>query len=226
MSTLAHVLEAAGLSTVVLASMRDVVERMHPPRALYCEFPLGRPLGKPGDPDFQRDVLMRALALLEAEAPVVADYPEVIVAEEVPMACPVPALLNGDLPPCVDEAQGLRAAYDRALARRGVTSVGRVIDADGVPAALEVLHRWARGSAWTEDPLPGKNTIAVCHDIRTYYEEAALELVDGPPPGGRQVETWFYEETEGGRTLMAARGALRDQEAPFPFWFYMAPGHR
>ena len=145
MSTLAHVLEAAGLSTVVLASMRDVVERMHPPRALYCEFPLGRPLGKPADPDFQRDVLMHALALLEAEAPVIADYPEVIVAEEVPMACPVPALLDGDLPPCVEEAQGLRAAYDRALARRGVTSVGRVIDADGVPAALEVLHRLGQG---------------------------------------------------------------------------------
>ena len=169
---------------------------------------------------------MRALALLEAEAPVIADYPEVIVADEVPMACPVPALLDGTLAPCVDEAQGLRAAYDRALARRGVTSVGRAVNADGVPAALEVLHRWAGGSAWAEDPLPGKNTIAVCHDIRTYYEEAALELVDGPPPGGRQVEAWFYEETEAGRTLMAARGALRDQEAPFPFWFYMAPGHR
>ena len=55
---------------------------------------------------------------------------------------------------------------------------------------------------------------------------AALELVDGPAPGGGQVEAWFYEETEAGRTLMAARGALRDQEAPFPFWFYMAPAHR
>jgi len=225
-STLAHVFEAAGLSTVVLASMRDVVERMHPPRALYCEFPLGRPLGEPADPDFQRDVLMRALALLDAEAPILADHPEVIVADEVPISCPLPARLDDTLAPSVDEARGLRAAYDRSVASRGRTSVGRVLDADGVVDALEVLDRWAGGEAWTEVPLPGKNTIAVAHDIRSYYEEAALELVDGPPPGGRQVEAWFYEETEAGRTLMAARKALREQEAPFPFWFYMAPGHR
>jgi hypothetical protein len=225
-STLAHVFEAAGLSTVVLASMRDVVERMHPPRALYCEFPLGRPLGEPADPDFQRDVLVQALALLDAEAPILADHPEVIVADEVPISCPLPARLDDTLAPSVDEARGLRAAYDRSVASRGSTSVGRVLDADGVVDALEVLDRWAGGEAWTEVPLPGKNTIAVAHDIRSYYEEAALELVDGPPPGGRQVEAWFYEETEAGRTLMAARKALREQEAPFPFWFYMAPGHR
>tara|TARA_Y100000588_G_scaffold299944_1_gene321347 strand:+ start:668 stop:1348 length:681 start_codon:yes stop_codon:yes gene_type:complete len=225
-STLAHVFEAAGLSTVVLASMRDVVERMHPPRALHCEFPLGRPLGKPADPDFQRDVLMQALALLDVEAPILADHPEVIVADEVPISCPLPARLDDTLAPSVDEARGLRAAYDRSVASRGRTSVGRVLDADGVVDALEVLDHWAGGEAWTEVPLPGKNTIAVAHDIRSYYEEAALELVDGPPPGGRQVEAWFYEETEAGRTLMAARKALREQEAPFPFWFYMAPGHR
>jgi hypothetical protein len=66
----------------------------------------------------------------------------------------------------------------------------------------------------------------VCHDIRAYYTEAALELATGPAPGGRAVEGWFYEETEAGRTMMAARAALKEQEAPFPFWFYMAPGHR
>ncbi len=126
----------------------------------------------------------------------------------------------------MDEAQALRAAYDRARARRGVSSVGRAIGADAVPDVLAVLHRWAQGERWDETPLPGKNTVAVCHDIRSYYEEAALELVTGPPPGGRATEAWFFEETEAGRTVLAARQALKDQEAPFPFWFYMAPGHR
>jgi len=41
------------------------VERSHPPRALHCEFPLGRPLGRPGDAAFQRRVLVAALRLLE-----------------------------------------------------------------------------------------------------------------------------------------------------------------
>ena len=55
---------------------------------------------------------------------------------------------------------------------------------------------------------------------------AALELAGGPPPDGRATEAWFYESTEAGKTLMAARAAIKEQEAPFPLWFYMAPAHR
>ncbi|MDW3215494.1 MAG: hypothetical protein R8G01_15955 [Ilumatobacteraceae bacterium] len=226
MSTLAHVLEAAGLATIVLASMWEVVERMAPPRALYCNFPLGRPLGHPADAEFQHDVLRRAFDLLAADGPVLEAHPVVIEADETPMACTIPPRFDPTLPPAVDEANGLRAAYERARARRGVTSVGRVIDADTVPEALAVLHEWAGGADWNEHPVPGTNTTAVCHDIRTYYEEAALELVTGPPPGGRAAEAWFFETTEAGATVLAARRAIKAQGAPHPVWFYMAPGHR
>jgi hypothetical protein len=149
-----------------------------------------------------------------------------VESDETPLVCSIPPRYDPDVPPSVDEAQSLRAAYDRALAARGTTSVGRAIDADSVPAALEVLHQWATGASWEDVALPGKNTVAVSHDIRTYYEEAAMELVAGSTPGGRAAEAWFFEETEAGRTVMAARTALKDQEAPFPFWFYMAPAHR
>lgn len=206
--------------------MLEVVERMSPPRALYCEFPLGRPLGKPSDAVFQREVIERGLELLQASEPVLATYPEVVESDETPLVCSIPPRYDPDVPPSVDEAQGLRAAYDRALAARGTTSVGRAIGAESVPAALEVLHQWATGASWKDVALPGKNTVAVSHDIRTYYEEAAMELVAGSTPGGRAAEAWFFEETEAGRTVMAARTALKDQEAPFPFWFYMAPAHR
>lgn len=226
MSTLAHVFEAAGLSTVVLASMREVAEKMAPPRSLYCEFPLGRPLGRPGDVDFQRGVLERAFDLLAAPGPVLEAHPEIVESEETPLACSIPPRHDPSLPAAVDEATGLRAAFDRSVAKRGLTAVGRAIDADGVPAALDVLHQWAQGASWHDVPLPGENTIAVCHDIRAYYAEAALELATGPAPGGRAVEAWFHEETEAGRTVMAARAALNEQGAPFPVWFYMAPGHR
>jgi hypothetical protein len=224
---LAHVLEAAGIATVSLVSIRPVAEKVRPPRALYGEFPLGRPLGKPGDPAFQHDVLRRAFALLdEPSGPVLVDHPERIAADEQPLACAMPPRYDPDLPPAVDEAHGLRAAYDRSRKLRGTTSVGRVVDADGVPDAVRVLHDIASGVPWKDAGLPGRNSIATVHDIRTYYEEAALELVDGPPPGGRQAEAWFYERTEAGRTVLAARAAMRSDEAPFPVWFYMAPGHR
>ena len=206
--------------------MIEVVERMSPPRALYCEFPLGRPLGKPSDAVFQREVIERGLELLQASEPVLATYPEVVESDETPLVCSIPPRHDPNISPPVDEAQGLRAAYDRALAARGTTSVGRAIGAESVPAALEVLHQWATGASWEDVALPGKNTVAVSHDIRTYYEEAAMELVAGSTPGGRAAEAWFFEETEAGRTVMAARTALKDQEAPFPFWFYMAPAHR
>lgn len=206
--------------------MFEVAEKMSLPRALYCQFPLGRPLGKPSDAAFQRDVLERGLALLRATEPVLDTYPEVIETEEAPMVCAMPPRFDPDAAPAVDEAQGLRAAYDRALHARGVTGVGRAIDAETIPAALDVLHQWAGGASWKEVPLPGKNTVAVTHDIRAYYEEAATQLVSGPVPGGRAAEAWFFDTTEAGKTLIAARKALQDQEAPFPFWFYMAPAHR
>ena len=227
MSVLAHVFEAAGIATVVLSSVREMAVKVAPPRTLHGEFPLGRPLGRPNDPEFQHDVLRRALALLEAPSgPVLVDHPEVIEADDQPVACALPARFDPTLPPAVDEARGLRKAYDRALARRGVSSVGRVVDADGVPHALAVLHAIANGEDWKAAGIPGGNTIAVCHDIRTYYEEAALELVDGPPPGGRAMEDWFFDRTEAGATVLAARAAIRDAGGKFPIWFYMTPGQR
>ena len=228
MCVLAHVFEAAGIATVVLASNKSVVERMTPPRALFCEFPLGRPLGHPGDAEFQHDVLRRAFALLDADGPIHVDHPEVIEGIEEGMSCQLPPRFDADLPPSVDEAKGIRKAWERALAKRGHTDIGRVVSGpDEIPELLAVLDQIANGAHWKDDvELPGGNTIAITHDIRTYYEEAALELADGPPPAGRAMEAWFHEQTEAGKTVMAARAAAKDQGAPFPVWFYMTPGHR
>ncbi len=227
MSVLAHVFEAAGIATVVLSSVREMAQKVSPPRTLHCEFPLGRPLGIPSDPAFQHDVLARAFALLEAPSgPVFVEHPDVIEADDEPASCSLPPRFDPSLPPAVDEARGLRKAYDRSVARRGVTSVGRVMRPDEVPNAVGALHAIAEGAEWSTAGLPGGNTIAACHDIRTYYEEAALELVEGPVPGGRSLESWFFERTEAGATMLAARAAMRDAGVKFPIWFYMTPGQR
>ena len=225
MCVLAHVFESAGLATVSLISVRPVAVRLPPPRALYGEFPLGRPLGKPGDAAFQHDVLRRAFALLERPAgPVLEDHPDVIESDDTPLSCALPPRHDPSLPAAVDEARALRAAYDRTLAARGVTSVGRVMDADAVPEALAALHRIAEGVDWQEAGLGG-DPVSIAHDIRSYYEEAAIALADGPPAGG-QTEAWFCEQTAAGRTLLAARAAMQRAGAPFPLWFYMARATR
>jgi hypothetical protein len=224
---LAHVFEAAGIATIVLSSIREMTVKVAPPRALHCEFPLGRPLGHPDNPTFQHDVLARAFALLqETSGPVLVDHPVVIETISEQVACTLPPRYDATLPPAVDEARGLRHAYDRSVARRGVTSVGRAVDANGIADAVAVLVAIADGADWTTSGIPGGNTTAMCHDIRTYYEEAALELVDGPPPGPRGLEDWFFEQTHTGRVVLDARRKIRDSGAKTPVWFYMTPASR
>ncbi len=227
MGVLAHVLEAAGIATVVLAAMRSVAERMNLPRSLYCEFPLGRPLGVPGDAEFQQRVLRAAFDLLDAPSgPVLEDFPDVVESDETPLSCTLPPRYDPNLSPSVDEAQGLRAAYDRAVARRSATEVGRSIKADEVPGALAEFERVIAGEHWKDVYGPRLDTLAVSHDIRAYYQEAALELADSPTAGARQAESWFFENTEAGKTLLAARDALKAQDAPGGIIFYMVPAGR
>ena len=227
MCTLAHVFEAAGLSTVVISPMRDLTERMHPPRALYAEFPLGLPLGKPRDTAFQHRVLDAAFGTLEQPAgPVLVDFPETIQSSGgEPLACPLPPRYDPNLNPAIDEAQALRGAYDRALAKNGRTSVGRAITVDEIPAALEKFVQIIGGQAWDQ---VGFNAppMQVVHDIRAYYEELACELVADGPIMAWGAERWFYDKTEAGKVLLTARRALKEAGADRPIWFFMAPGSR
>jgi hypothetical protein len=224
--TLAHVFEAAGLATVALGSQRSQIANTAPPRGLWCDFPLGRPLGRPGDSDFQHRVLSHAFSLLEAPGPVFEEYPEVIHdnGTEV-MACDLPPYDDPDAHPAVNEAIGLRPAYERAVARFGNRAgTGRAIGADGVPDAINALVRVADGTPWKEAGIPGV-PARVAQDIRGYYETAALGLADHVPSAWSGTR-WFFEQTEAGRVLLAARQQMRQAGVKQPVWFYMTPGDR
>jgi len=108
-STLAHVFEAEGIATVALGSIRKQIENSAPPRGLWCDFPLGRPLGKPGNPEFQHRVLQAGFALLNNTEPVLAEFGESIsdCGDEM-LACPLPPRHDPDVHPAIDEARGLR----------------------------------------------------------------------------------------------------------------------
>jgi len=62
-------LERQGISTVVIQLLRQVAERVRPPRALFVPFKHGYPLDTPGDPGRQHAVLEAALRLLEDPSP-------------------------------------------------------------------------------------------------------------------------------------------------------------
>ena len=226
MSTLAHVFEAAGIATVALGSIRKQIESATPPRGLWCDFPLGRPLGKPGDPDFQHRVLAAAFALLDASEPIVTEFDESITDDGTEMlACPLPPRHDPDVHPAIDEARGLRAAYDRGVEMSNARiAAGRVVAADDIPAAIEAFIRIADGTPWKEAGIPGL-PMRVSQDIRGYYETAALAMVDHAPAAWAGAR-WFLDETETGKVMMAARSAMEDQGAPQPMWFYLTPGDR
>lgn len=58
-------LERRGISTVALVLLREVAEKVRPPRALALPFKHGYPLGEPNNPDRQHAVIEAALRMLE-----------------------------------------------------------------------------------------------------------------------------------------------------------------
>ena len=66
MSGLAHYFEAEGFATVLVGFVREHIELIKPPRALWLNFPMGRPMGKPNDPDYQLKVIRAAFGLFDA----------------------------------------------------------------------------------------------------------------------------------------------------------------
>jgi len=70
------VIEKAGIPTVSVTMLREITERVAPPRALFVDFPLGYPLGPPNDAARQMQVIMASLAVLQESVPaaVIRDF--------------------------------------------------------------------------------------------------------------------------------------------------------
>ncbi len=64
-SLVAAELERRGIATVVLQFLREVAEKVRPPRALWVPYPHGYALGAPNNPAVQHEVIEQALRLLE-----------------------------------------------------------------------------------------------------------------------------------------------------------------
>ncbi len=221
MSTLAHVFEAEGLATVTIGLVREQIVSVAPPRGLFCDFPLGRSLGRSGDAAFQHRVLTHAFSLLAADGPVFEEFGESVHDDGTTvLSCTLPPRYDPDVHPAVDEARGLRPAYDRAVAKFGHRiGPSRVIDVDGVPDAIEAFVKVAEGTPYTEAGIPG-TPPRVVQDIRGYYETAALGLSDHAPESWAGVR-WFQNETETGKVVREAQLQMRDNGAEYFDWVFM-----
>lgn len=48
MGLIARAVEAAGISTVSITGLREIAEKVQPPRSVHLKWPFGHPLGEPG----------------------------------------------------------------------------------------------------------------------------------------------------------------------------------
>ena len=174
---------------------------------------MGRPLGVPNDPAFQRRVLLAALNLLEASAgPVLADYaedaPQVAEEETAGFACPVsfakPAIEAGLAGAVQQEVAALAPWYELTKRDRG-RSVATLsgLNAGGAAKFLTDFIADPRTPVYRDGiGLELALRLAV-QDIRAYY----LESVAAQPGARAAIEArnWFYRETAAGQMLFKLR---------------------
>jgi hypothetical protein len=72
------IIEKAGIPTVSVTLLREVSERVQPPRVLVVDRPLGYPLGEPHNIALQKQIIMKALELLVCviTEPLIFDFPK------------------------------------------------------------------------------------------------------------------------------------------------------
>lgn len=210
MSAVAHYLEDAGIATTGISLVRENTAALRPPRFLWVTFPLGRPLGVPGDPPFQRRVILAALGLLDAPSgPVLEDYPE--DAPDLPddgaFACPVqfPARVSaaGRWQSALrEEIALLRPWHALALERRGRTTVGVA----GAPVEALADRLGTLLDASRELPNTLAELTELKHalvDLRAFHEEAVTAQPGDPP--WREVRRLLWRESVLGEAMLVLR---------------------
>ncbi|MDP6389930.1 MAG: hypothetical protein QF654_08575 [Alphaproteobacteria bacterium] len=228
MSALGHYLEEEGLATTQISLVRPHTEKIRPPRALWVPFELGRPIGAPGHPEFQKKVMRAALALLERDAgPVLEDFPEDAPADAGPSAegegwvCPV-AL---GAPPGLDAEPGsLAAALAREIhqltpwydlgreARGGRTTFG--LAGLGIEAVGGFVTSFLDGER-PDNPRPeielGDVLKLAIEDLKNYYFEAS-NAQPGKTAGNAELQEWFWNETTAGEMLRVLHPVIMESD--------------
>jgi hypothetical protein len=174
----------------------------------------------------QTRVLGSALALLERnDGPLLEDFPDDAPASASTAAeawvCPIglPAEAHDPDPEAsvLDEIAAIQPWYDLARERHGRTTVGASgMDIADVAIRLNGLPH-GQGADSLEEPGESRKQLHhLVGDLRAYYSEAATAQPGraGLTPSSREIENWFWEETEAAQMLLRLRARLSDSADP------------
>lgn len=220
-SGLAHYFEDQGIATVCIALVPQHAKQMQPPRTISVPFELGRPLGVPGDPEFQTSVLRHALSLIEKSGPgpvfeefdedAPATNPDAVVdAWSCPVSfAPPPADVLDYAAALLEEIHLLHPWFEKGRKARGYTSTGTSgLDSAAIAAFLSafVSQDPPQESPVTGQSLSDSLKLAV-EDLKAYYYESA----DAQPglSTSSDMAHWLWHETTAGKLIKSVSEACQ-----------------
>jgi D-proline reductase (dithiol) PrdB len=215
-SALARVLEADGLPTVLLALVREFVQKIRPPRAVFVPFPFGAPVGMPGDSEQQRAVLLTALNTFgEPSGPILVDF-EAELPPEYAAAPSLASAIERPPSPTVDvatETSMMRHYYEQWLQEHGSkTAVGLsgipVVRFRGIIRSFETFIKNPDADIRERpDSVSRPEFIRYCSDdLKAMFLEGRIMMKPGETP--EQANRWLWGETALGQLLVDVKDQM------------------
>jgi len=221
---LAHIFENQGFSTVLVGFVKEHIEAIKPPRALWLNFPMGRPLGKPNNPEYQKKVIRSAFNLFQKRlGPILEDFEDIIPVKcgRMSYALPVELVFKvsqlGDIDELVKEVQietsNLIPDYIKAKNKFSRTTVGA--SEMQISELVPYIGEFAKGKK-PKSPRKGLPSIPqlklVVEDLNAIYTETRFyrDKIDDFEFLGK----WFWEETKAGKLLLAVEAVSLESNDP------------
>ncbi len=195
--------------------MREHTEKVKPPRALFVPFPLGLPVGHPGNVAEQQRVLDLAFSMLDAPSGPVL----LVLADDAPdeggsplQASSIELTSEAQAADFATEVTLMRRYWEQHFARTGRTGVGlSTIPPQRFRGVVRFLESYLGDSQADLDERPADMPVpqfirACVEDLRVMYVEARLQT--HPEESSDDRARWLLGATALGVMLRRLRDVM------------------
>ena len=208
--------------TVALSLVREHTVKVNPPRAVYVPFPLGLPLGHPGNREEQQAVLDLAFSTLDApNGPVLVEYRDEHATEEAgsPLqASDVAVSASARSADLATEVTLMRRYWEQRLATTGRSGVGlSTIPPERFRGIVRFLQAFVEDPAADMSERPSQTPLPLfirncVEDLRVMYAEARMQT--HPSETSEERQRWILGETALGVLMRRLRDVMEASDDP------------